>query len=113
LNEIDDDLVCACVPCDSARRHAQLEGAAIASALLVLRAVTAAIGAVQFLVPVQPETVHRAIRHEHDVPTAAAIAAIGTAARHELLSVETDEPVATVSRRHMYLGSIDQRTSLI
>jgi hypothetical protein len=42
------------------------------------------------------------VRDEHDVAAAPAVAAVGPAARHELLAAEADAPVAAVAGWEVY-----------
>jgi hypothetical protein len=52
--------------------------------------------------------VHGAISDKHDVPAAAAVAAVWSSARDELLAVKADEPVSTIAATDVYLSLIYQ-----
>jgi hypothetical protein len=48
------------------------------------------------------------IGHEHHVPAAASVPAVGSTARHELLAPKAHATVASRARRHADLGFVDE-----
>ena len=113
LRQVADYLARVGAPRDRTGRHRQDEIGSIASVLLLRRAVAAAVGAIQPLIPELAESVDRQIGDEDDVRAASAVATVRTAAGDKLLSVEADKPVPTISALYLDLCVINQGGILI
>jgi hypothetical protein len=74
---------------------------------LVRSTVAAAFSLELTAVSVSAEAVHGGVDDEDDIAATAAVAAVGAAACHKLLTVEADEAVSTVTRPHVYLCAIN------
>jgi hypothetical protein len=71
-------------------------------------AVPSALREVLALVAISSEAVDRAIGDQDDAAAAAAVAAIGSAACHELFPVKADQPVSTITAADMKVCDIYQ-----
>jgi hypothetical protein len=77
------------------------------------RTVAATIRTMQLAMPEGTKSVHGAISNQHDIAAAAAIATIRATPGYELLTVEADEPVSTITAIGQNLSRINQRSTPI
>jgi hypothetical protein len=80
--------------------------------LFVLCAVSAALSAVLPPEAVLAQAVDRVIGDKHNTASAATVPTVGAASRHELLAVEADQAVSTITGFDPDVCAINQRGSV-
>jgi hypothetical protein len=86
--------------------HAELDARAVRAVLAGTAAGLPSARLEPRLRPEAREVPQPLVRDEHDVAAAAAVAAVGPAPRHVLLTAEAQPPVAAATRQHLDAGAV-------
>jgi hypothetical protein len=104
--EVHDQPVALRVVYQRAHGHADDDVLRLSAGLLLASALFSALGKIVLLVPEVDERAELAVGQDDDVASFAAVAAVGSAARHIRLAPEADATLPSVARFNVYFDPV-------